>query len=97
MCIVEQITPQPNELRCRAVVTAALSVNYTVVVAAIPLDNGQPRMSNELQVTLPLEVRDIVLPPADRRVANTDLYKEYLEVNDGETDISSAGKCSICC
>lgn len=67
------------------------------MVAALPFDDSPPRMSNELQVTLPLDVKDIVLPPAERRVANPDLYKEYLEVNDGDTDVSSsAGKSLFC-
>ena len=40
-------------------------------------------MSNELEVTLPLDVSNIVLPPTELRVDNEDMYREYLEVREG--------------
>lgn len=48
---------------------------------------GTPKMSNELEVRLPLGVQYIQLPPRDARVENEDLYREYLEVRPGEANI----------
>ena len=40
-------------------------------------------MSNELDVTLPLEISFITLPPSELRTDDEDLYKEYIEVREG--------------
>ena len=58
----------------------------------MPADGSLNKMSNELSVTLPLDSREIVLPPPQHRSPNADIYREYLEVRDGNTDLSSAGK-----
>lgn len=84
-----------HETRCRAKINVVTQQEYTVIVAAVPAnEQSQPRMSNELTVTLPLDRTDIILPPNDLRTDNSDLYKEFLEVRDGITDVSSAGKSS---
>lgn len=67
-------------------------VRYSVKVAAVPANRGLPQLSNELFATLPLDCSEIVLPPPDLRTTNADIYREYLEVRDGNTDLSSAGK-----
>ena len=87
-----QIVPQPHENRCRAVIRTQEGTRYSVIVAAVPAHEGQHRMSNELCVTLPLDTREIVLPPPDLWSTNVDIYNEYLEVRDGNTDLSSAGE-----
>ena len=40
-------------------------------------------MSNELEVSLPLNTEHIVLPPTELRLNDDDLYTEYIEVRDG--------------
>ena len=49
-------------------------------------------MSNELEVTLPLETSSIVLPPNDVRLDDEDLYKEYVEVRDGSGYVPGSGE-----
>ena len=39
-------------------------------------------MSNELEVTLPLDTEHITLPPYETRLDDEDLYKEYVEVRE---------------
>ena len=40
-------------------------------------------MSNELEITLPLDINSFVLPPTEIRLDNPDLYTEYVEVREG--------------
>ena len=40
-------------------------------------------MSNELEVTLPLDTASIRLPPQEVRIDDDDLYKEYIEIREG--------------
>ena len=40
-------------------------------------------MSNELEVTLPLDTAGIHLPPREVRIDDDDLYKEYVEIREG--------------
>ena len=40
-------------------------------------------MSNELEVTLPLDTAGIRLPRMEVRIDDDDLYKEYIEVREG--------------
>lgn len=47
------------------------------------VDGSAAKMSNELQVTLPLSTRYIRLPPEDVRLDDDDMYKEYVEVQQG--------------
>ena len=47
------------------------------------VDGTTPKMSNELEVTLPLATNHIRLPPMDVRTDDEDLYKEYIEVREG--------------
>ncbi len=49
-------------------------------------------MSNELEITLPLDVAYIILPPNDVRLDDEDLYKEYVEVRDGSGYVPESGK-----
>lgn len=98
MCIrglaVAQIVPEPHQHRCRAAIDTQPGVRYTAMVAAVPADDKPNQNSNELSITLPLDYSEIVLPPPDLRLANVNIYREYLEVRDGNTDPSSAGKFS---
>lgn len=91
----QQIVPGRNERRCRAAITTQPGMAYTVSVAAVPAYQGQHLMSNELSVSLPLDCSEIVLPPPHLRSANPDIYREYLEIRDGSTDLSTASKCDI--
>ena len=45
------------------------------------------KMSNEIEVRLPLNTDNICLPPTDARMDNEDLYREYLEVRPGQANI----------
>ena len=45
--------------------------------------NARPKMSNELEVLLPLEIDSIQLPPPELRQEDEDLYREYIEVREG--------------
>ena len=50
-------------------------------------------MSNELEVTLPLDISSIRLPSQEVRLDDEDLYKEYIEVREGSGYVTSqAGK-----
>ena len=49
----------------------------------MPIGSSPPKMSNELEVSLPLENDFIKLPPQEIRINDNDLYKEYLEVREG--------------
>lgn len=91
-----QVVPLQHEHKCRAVLVARTGARYNVLVAAVPVGETVHRMSNELCVTLPLDCSEIVLPPANLRSNNTDIYREFLEVRDGNTDLSSVGKLSGC-
>ncbi len=55
-------------------------------------------MSNELEVTLPLDVGSIRLPPVDLRIDDDDLYKEYIEIREGSGFVPNLdhGKQSYC-
>ena len=46
-------------------------------------------MSNEIEVVLPLESDHIRLPPAELRVDDEDLYREYLEVTEGSGSVDT--------
>ena len=46
-------------------------------------DGHSPKMSNELEITLPLDISSFVLPPVEIRLDNNDLYTEYVEVREG--------------
>ena len=48
-------------------------------------------MSNELDITLPLDTRFIALPPNELRTDDEDMYREYLEVREAE----DSGECSL--
>ena len=43
-------------------------------------DDSKAKVSNELEIVLPLETEHIRLPPRDARMDDDDLYKEYVEV-----------------
>ena len=47
------------------------------------LGDGKPKMSNELEVSLPLETEYIRLPPQESRQDDPDMYKEYIEIREG--------------
>ena len=40
-------------------------------------------MSNELEVTLPLNTKNIVLPPSELRQADEEVYREFITVEEG--------------
>ena len=56
---------------------------YTQIYDTLYTGNSTPKMSNELEVSLPLESDHINLPPKEIRINDVDLYKEYLEVREG--------------
>lgn len=87
-----QVVPKAHERSCRAFISTQPGVRYTVAVAAIHTHDGTRKMSNELSITLPLDCSEIVLPPPELRSTNIDIYREYLEVRDGNTEPSSAGR-----
>lgn len=41
------------------------------------------KVSNLLEVTLPLYVSEIVLPPEGKRLEEEELYLEYIEIHEG--------------
>ena len=54
------------------------------VSSIFPISDGtSPKMSNELEVTLPLDTAGIHLPPQEVRIDDDDLYKEYVEIREG--------------
>ena len=58
---------------------------YRVAVLAVPRDTERqkPRLSNQLELSLPLETDAIMLPPAESRQLDPDMYKEYIEIREG--------------
>lgn len=84
----ENITPSVNMDRCRVVIDGCQQNNiYRVILVAVGKDERQYH-SNELDVTLPLVVDHITLPPRDARNYDDDLYKEYVEVQEGQATIA---------
>ena len=53
-------------------------------------------MSNEMEVTLPLDTQYIRLPPKEVRTEDEDLYLEYIEVHEAGGKPSSACVHCIC-
>ncbi len=43
-----------------------------------PDDSNAQKMSNQLNITLPLDTVDIKLPAAELRLEDEDLYREYV-------------------
>jgi len=43
---------------------------------------GSPRVSNELEVRLPLDVNDIRRPPKEARKGDEALYSEFIQIKD---------------
>lgn len=54
---------------------------------------GVQKMSNELNINLPLDTRGISLPPNELRSDDDDLYKEYIEVQEGSDDHGKYDPC----
>ncbi|CAH1782616.1 unnamed protein product [Owenia fusiformis] len=80
----DTVTPNEASNRCRCVIEGCqLDVIYRVVVMALPEGGSKPKMSNELEVSLPLDTSQIVLPPAELRGDDEDIYKDYIEVSEG--------------
>ncbi|ELT90741.1 hypothetical protein CAPTEDRAFT_219540 [Capitella teleta] len=84
-----QVVPDSTSDRCKVVIEGCqMDFVYRIVVAAVPSDGSSHKMSNELEVTLPLDVEHITLPPAETRLEDEDLYKEYIEVREsGDKEI----------
>ena len=53
-------------------------------------DGSSPKMSNEMEVTLPLDTQYIRLPPKEVRTEDDDLYQEYIEVHEAGGKSSSS-------
>ena len=52
-------------------------------------DGRSPKLSNELEVSLPFETAYIKLPPVEMRMNDGDLYREYMEVREGSGYVPS--------
>ena len=52
-------------------------------------DGRSPKLSNELEVSLPFETAYIKLPPSELRLNDGDLYREYMEVREGSGYVPS--------
>ncbi|CAD5112727.1 DgyrCDS1945 [Dimorphilus gyrociliatus] len=84
----DDIRPGDQMDRCRIVIDGCQENNmYRVILVAVGKD-GRQHHSNELDVTLPLVINDIKLPPHDARNYDDDLYKEYVEVQEGKATIT---------
>ncbi|XP_064633270.1 uncharacterized protein LOC135491376 [Lineus longissimus] len=79
------VVPDDDSNRCKVVIEECTpDYVYRVAVMAVPKDENQkPRLSNQLELSLPLETQNIILPPVDLREDDPDMYREYIEVREG--------------
>ncbi|KAL5013162.1 hypothetical protein ScPMuIL_007432 [Solemya velum] len=79
-----RLVPDPDSNRCKVVIGGCeLNKLCKVYVAALPRESDQIKISNVLEVILPLETSMIKLPPKNERVEEEELYTEYVEIHEG--------------
>ncbi|XP_063446523.1 uncharacterized protein LOC134726026 isoform X8 [Mytilus trossulus] len=80
-----RLVPDPDSNRCKVVIGGCeLGVSHKVYVVALPKGEvDDSKVSNLLEVTLPLYVSEIVLPPEGKRLEEEELYLEYIEIHEG--------------
>lgn len=57
-------------------------LKYSILLTAVPKDDSLPLVSNQLEVTLPLNINQITLPDPSLRDLENDFYDEYIEIID---------------
>ncbi|GFN84346.1 fibronectin, partial [Plakobranchus ocellatus] len=79
-----KLVPDPESNRCKVVIGSCdLNSDYRIYVQALIANSKQTRMSNVLEISLPLDVSHFRYPPLKDRLEEEDLYQEYVEVAEG--------------
>ncbi|CAC5396477.1 unnamed protein product [Mytilus coruscus] len=80
-----RLVPDPDSNRCKVVIGGCeLGVSHKIYVVALPKGEvDDSKVSNLLEVTLPLYTKEIVLPPEGQRLEEEELYLEYIEIHEG--------------
>ncbi|XP_076447663.1 uncharacterized protein LOC143284653 isoform X3 [Babylonia areolata] len=79
-----KLVPESGSNRCKVVISGCnTAMDYKLYVLAVSADTDETRMSNVLVVQLPLDTSNIVLPPANDRQDDEEVYLEYIEVLEG--------------
>ncbi|XP_048739977.2 uncharacterized protein LOC125654190 isoform X5 [Ostrea edulis] len=79
------LVPDPDKNRCKVFIGGCeLNKEHRIYVVALPKDNVEDgRMSNVIEVVLPLDTSQIVLPDDDERLDQEELYHEYISIQEG--------------
>ncbi|XP_067685414.1 uncharacterized protein [Haliotis asinina] len=79
-----KLVPDEDSNRCKVIVgSCELDKTYKIYVLALLKGSDETRMSNILEVELPLDKTQIILPGEDQRVEDDEVYQEYLEIHEG--------------
>eukprot|EP00105_Crassostrea_gigas_P035802 XP_019919950.1 PREDICTED: uncharacterized protein LOC105321045 [Crassostrea gigas] len=83
------LVPDPDKNRCKVFIGGCeLEKEHKIYVVALPKDGSidnveDGRMSNVIEVVLPLETSQIKLPSEDERQDQEELYQEYIVIQEG--------------
>ncbi|CAL1538548.1 unnamed protein product [Lymnaea stagnalis] len=84
-----KLVPEPKSNRCKVVIEKCnLNRAYKIHVTAILANSKEIRMSNILEVSLPLDKSSFKYPPEKDRMEGEDLYSEFIEVAEGSGYLS---------
>ncbi|GFR62052.1 hypothetical protein ElyMa_001861900 [Elysia marginata] len=79
-----KLVPDAESNRCKVVIGSCdLNSEYRIYVQALLANSKQTRMSNVLEISLPLDTSHFRYPPLKDRLDEEDLYQEYVEVAEG--------------
>ncbi|XP_046358181.2 uncharacterized protein LOC124136325 [Haliotis rufescens] len=79
-----KLVPDEDSNRCKVIVgSCELDKTYKIYVLALLKGVDETRMSNILEVELPLDKTQIILPGEDQRLEDDEVYQEYLEIHEG--------------
>ncbi|XP_041347758.1 uncharacterized protein LOC121367568 [Gigantopelta aegis] len=79
-----KLVPDPDSNRCKVVIGSCdLHKMYKIHIMALFRQSDHTRMSNVLEVELPLDTQNITLPPKDQRCDDDEMYSEYVELHEG--------------
>ncbi|XP_012935394.1 uncharacterized protein LOC101845075 isoform X2 [Aplysia californica] len=85
-----KLVPDPDSNRCKVVIgSCELNADYKIYVQALIANSTDKRMSNVLEVRLPLDVSRFRYPPVKERLDEKDLYLEYIEIAEGSGYLAS--------
>ncbi|ESO91438.1 hypothetical protein LOTGIDRAFT_153880 [Lottia gigantea] len=79
-----KLVPDPNSNRCKVIIgSCSYDIPYKIFVDAIVSGTGETKMSNVIEMQLPLDTSGITLPPQNERDNDEEIYCEYVEIHEG--------------